>query len=302
MRSLFARLWGAGVIAFAITVPAHATEDGLTSYPFGVNTVLNGLLPPPGATQYYNYSFYYSANKFAGSNGSNVVPGFHLSVVVESPRVLHTWGEMLGPFTISTSAILPIVHLHLSTPGGTGNRTALGDAIFEPLMLGYSNPSKTLFAFFSPQFAVPTGAHSVDRIANTGLNSYGFMPYLSLTWFPQRKWEISTTTLVEINSPDHATQYHSGAVAILDYLIGYSVNHSLQLGVQGSFLKQFTDDTQNGVKVGTDGFRGQAIALGPQLRYMWGPASGIVIKYQHEFAVRNEPQGDKLWIQFSFPL
>nr|WP_254603550.1 hypothetical protein [Burkholderia lata] len=35
---------------------------------------------------------------------------------------------------------------------------------------------------------------------------------------------------------------------------------------------------------------------------MWGPASGVVVKYQHEFAVRNRPQGNKLWVQFSFPL
>ncbi|WP_028216516.1 SphA family protein [Paraburkholderia oxyphila] len=302
MTSFFTRLISAGLIACAIAVPARATENGQISYPFGVNTVLNGLLPPPGNTQYFNYSEYYSANKFAGGNGSNAVPGFHLSVVAEVPRVVHTWGETLGPFTISSSAIVPLLHLHLSTPGGTGNRTSLGDVILEPLMLGYANQSKTLFAFVSPSFAVPSGAYSVNRIANTGLNTYAFLPYMSVTWFPHPDWEISTTTLLEMNSPNHATQYHSGAVAVLDYLIGYSVNSRFQLGVQGTFLKQFTDDTQNGVKVGADGFRGQAVAIGPQLRYMWGPASGIVIKYQREFAVRNRPEGNKLWVQFSFPV
>ncbi|WP_187494235.1 SphA family protein, partial [Pantoea agglomerans] len=130
---------------------------------------------------------------------------------------------------------------------------------------------------------------SVSRIANPGVNTYAFLPYLSTTWFPGRDWEISTTTLLEMNSPNHATHYHSGAVAVLDYLIGYSIDRRVQVGVQGTFLKQFTDDTQDGVKVGTDGFRGQTVAIGPQLRYMWGPASGVVVKYQHEFAVRNRP-------------
>lgn len=301
MTYSFPRLLGAGLVACAIAAPAHATENGQISYPFGVNTVLNGLLPPPGATQYFNYSLYYSANKFAGADGNSSVPGFHSSVVAETPRVVHTWGATAGPFTISSSAIVPMLSLHLSTPGGTGNRTALGDVILEPLMLGYANPSKTLFAFFSPSFAVPTGAYSVNRIANTGLNTYAFLPYLSVTWFPQHDWEISTTALLELNSPNHATQYHSGAVAVLDYLIGYSLNQRLQVGVQGTLLKQFTDDTQDGVEV-ADGFRGQSVAIGPQLRYMWGPASGIVVKYQREFAVRNRPQGNKLWVQFSFPL
>ncbi|WP_322044299.1 transporter [Paraburkholderia sp. J67] len=280
----------------------HATENGQISYPFGVNTSLNGLLPPPGGTQYFNYALYSSANKFAGSDGNSRVPGFHSSVIAETPRVVHTWGATVGPFTLSSSAIVPIVHLHLSTPGGTGNRTGLGDVILEPLMFGYVNPSKTLFAFVSPSFAVPSGSYSVNRIANTGLNTYAFLPYMSLTWFPRSDWEISTTTLFEMNSPNHATQYHSGAVAVLDYLIGYSLNRQFQLGVQGTFLKQFTDDTQDGVRVGTDGFRGQSVAIGPQLSYMWGPASGIVVKYQREFAVRNRAQGNKLWVQFSFPL
>ncbi|MCO2667172.1 phenol degradation protein meta, partial [Pseudomonas aeruginosa] len=114
------------LIAGAVHVPASAAESGQISYPFGVNTVLNGLLPPPGHTQYFNYSLYYTANRFAGPDGGGAVPGFHLSVVAETPRVVHTWGATLGPFSLSSSAIVPIVRLHLSTPGGTGNRTSLG--------------------------------------------------------------------------------------------------------------------------------------------------------------------------------
>ena len=57
---------------------------------------------------------------------------------------------------------------------------------------------------------------------------------------------------------------------MLDYLIGCSIDRRVQLGVQGTFLKQFTDDTRDGVKVASDGFRGQSVAIGPQLRVMWG--------------------------------
>ncbi|MDN7895563.1 SphA family protein [Burkholderia cepacia] len=302
MKFTLRRVPLAFLIAGAMQVPASATENGQISYPFGVNTVLNGLLPPPGNTQYFNYALYSVSNRFAGPDGGGAVPGFHLSVVAETPRVVHTWGATFGPFSLSSSAIVPIVHLHLSTPGGTGNRTSLGDVILEPFMINYANASKTFFAFFSPSFAVPSGAYAANRIANTGLNTYAFLPYVSTTWFPGRDWEISMTTLLELNSPNHATRYHSGAVAVLDYLVGYSIDRRVQVGVQGTFLKQFTDDTQDGIKVASDGFRGQSVAIGPQLRYMWGPASGVVVKYQHEFAVRNRPQGDKLWVQFSFPI
>ncbi|QIE29762.1 transporter [Caballeronia sp. SBC2] len=296
------RMMAVLALASLLHLDAHATENGQISYPVGVNTVLNGVLPPPGGTQFYNYTLYYVANKFAGSDGQSLVPGFHLNAFVDAPRVIHTWNINLGPFTLSSGTIVPIFHLHVGSPGGTGNRTALGDIILEPWLIGYSNPSHSFFAFFATDVAVPSGAYSVNRVANTGLNTYALMPYLSTTWFPTPAVEISTTALVEVNSPNSATHYHSGAVAALDYLVGYSLNSKVQVGLQGYLLKQFTDDTVNGMPVPGGGFRGQAVAIGPQIRYMWSPAAGIVFKYQHEFAVRNRPQGEKLWMELSFPL
>jgi hypothetical protein len=302
MFSTSRKLVTAIALTWLLNLNANATENGLISYPVGVNTVLDGVLPQPGATQFYNYTLYYNANKFAGSSGESLIPGFHLNTFADAPRAIHTWGTMKGPFTLSSGAIVPFIYLHASTPAGTGNRTALGDIILEPWLIGYSNPSHSFFAFFATDVAVPSGAYSPNRIANTGLNTYALMPYLSLTWFPTPAVEISTTSLVEINSPNSATHYHSGAVAVLDYLVGYSLNKQVQVGVQGYFLKQFSDDTVNGAPVPGGGFRGQAVAIGPQLRYMWSQTSGIVFKYQHEFAVRNRSQGDKVWMELSFPL
>lgn len=281
---------------------ASATENGLATYPVGVNTVLDGLLPPPGATQFYNYTEHYVANKFADSDGKSAVPGFRSDVLVEAPRVVHTWGSQIGPFTLSSGIVIPIVHLSVDVPGGSDHRTGVGDMIVQPIMVGYSNPSHTFFAFVSPDFGLPTGAYSVNRIANTGLNTYAFMPNVDLTWFPSPKWELSATAQIEFNSPNHATNYHSGNVATLDYLVGYSVASHVQLGIQGYFLKQVSDDTVNGLTAPGNGFRGQAIGIGPQLRYDLGPGSALVLKYQTELAVRNRSQGKRLWAELSFPI
>ncbi|RQU22999.1 phenol degradation protein meta [Burkholderia cenocepacia] len=280
----------------------HATENGLATYPIGVNTVLDGILPPPGATQFYNYNQYYVANKFAGPDGKSIVPGFRIDAFVEAPRVVHTWGATLGPLSFSSGIVVPIFHLNLRTPGGSGTRTALGDIIIHPLFVGYHNEAHTLFIAISPDIGLPTGAYSTNRTANTGLNTYALMPNINVTWFPSPKWEISSTAQIEFNSPNHATNYHSGNVATLDYGIGYSVMKDLQVGVQGFFLQQISDDTVNGVSVNGNGFRGRAYGIGPQIRYNWSPFSGVVLKYQHEFNVRNRPQGDKLWLQVSFPI
>lgn len=288
-------------LGVALSGASSATENGLATYPIGVNTVLNGILPPPGGTEFYNYTEYYVANRFAGADGKSSVPGFHSEVFVDAPRVVHTWGATIGPFTLSTGLVVPLFHLHVDVPGASGTRSALGDIIVHPLMVGYSNPSHTFFAFFSPDVGLPTGSYSISRVANTGLNTYAFEPNLAVTWFPSPKWELSGFAQVEFNSPNHATNYHSGAVASFDYLIGYSVTQKVQVGLQGYFLKQISDDTVNGQTAPNNGFRGQAIGIGPQLRYTWGPGAAIAFKYQHEFAVRNRPQGERLWVEFAFP-
>jgi hypothetical protein len=281
---------------------ASSTENGLTTYPLGVNTVLDGILPPPGITQFYNYTEYYFANKFAGPDGNSAIPGFHSEALVDAARVVHTWGGTLGPFTVSSGVVAPLVHLHLDVPGASGTRTAPGDIIVQPFMIGYTNSSHTFFAFLTNDVSLPTGAYAANRLVNIGVNYYAYQPNLSMTWFPSPRWEMSSTAQVEFHSPNHATNYHSGDVASLDYLIGYSVTERVQLGLQGYFLKQFTDDTINGQTAPDDGFRGQTIGIGPQLRYAFGPDKAIAFKYEHEFAVRNRPQGDRLWVQFAFPI
>ena len=280
---------------------ASATENGLTIYPVGVNTVLDGIVPPPGDTRFYNYTQYYVANKFAGPHGESIVPGFHSGVFADAPRVIHTWGPTLGPFTLSSGIIVPILHVNVDVPTRNGRRTGLGDITIHPVFLGYVNPSHSFFASLGTDVGLPTGSYNVNRVANTGNNVYAFMPNPNLTWFPTPDWELSTTAMFELDSPNHATHYHNGAVSFLDWVVGYSFTKALQVGVQGFFLNQFTDDTVHGQPVHGDGFRGRAIGIGPQLRWDWSPGSALVFKYQHEMSVRNRPQGERFWIEVSVP-
>jgi len=47
---------------------ALATENGQLNYPIGSNTVLNGIIPERGNTQFYNYNLFYRADKSARSD------------------------------------------------------------------------------------------------------------------------------------------------------------------------------------------------------------------------------------------
>lgn len=295
---------GMAIASFPLlcSLPAGATENAGITYPVGVDTVLNAILPAPGATQVFSYSQHYVANRFAGPDGHDAIPGFSVSALVEAPRFLHTWEAMLGPLTMTTGAVLPLVHVNTSIGALSANHGGLGDMIVHPLMLGYVDASHRFFAYASTDIALPTGAYSAARLANTGANTYALLPILSMTWFPAKNLEISASTVTEFHSRNKVTHYRSGKVSITDFNIGYSIDPAMQLGLQGYVLKQFTDDKIDGIAVAPDGFRGRALALGPQFRYNTGPKTGFVLKYQREFSVRNRPQGQRLWAEFTTAL
>ena len=50
-----------------------------------------------------------------------------------------------------------------------------------------------------------------------------------------------------------------------------------------------------------NGFRGQAFAIGPALRYQFDKA-GLELRWLKEFEVRNRPEGDALWLKLVLPL
>ena len=74
------------------------------------------------------------------------------------------------------------------------------------------------------------------------------------------------------------------------------------LGVNGYFLKQLSDDKQGGVKVGTDGNRGQVLAIGPCVKYQSATGAVFVGQWQHETHVENRFGGDKVWLKLITPI
>ena len=281
---------------------ARATENGNTSYPIGVNTVLNGLLPAPGTTRFFNYTLHYEADRFAGPDGASTIPAFKAKVAVDALRLVHTWETPIAGVAVSSGAIVPLYHVDLSVPGASGGKNGVGDITLQPLMFNFANASRSFVAYASPfDLAVPNGAYSRKRVANPGANVYAWEPSVYATWFPSPGLEISTMGMIEVHSKNDDTGYRSGAVAMFEYMGGYSLTPTLQLGVQGYVLKQFTDDKLNGERY-LDGFRGRVVAVGPQLRYEVLPGVGFVVKFQKEHSARNRPQGRRLWLQFSMAL
>ena len=66
-RSVFAGLIATG-LAMGV---ATATESGASVYPAGVETVMPGMTPLPGASFLAEFDNFYQANALAGANGQS---------------------------------------------------------------------------------------------------------------------------------------------------------------------------------------------------------------------------------------
>lgn len=98
---------GAVAIASILPVPSKATENGQVHYPIGVNTIMNAALPAPGETGFYLYTQYYESTRLNDGKGRSVDPNFKASVYAVVPRIVHSWNQRVGPFWLSSGAIVP---------------------------------------------------------------------------------------------------------------------------------------------------------------------------------------------------
>lgn len=294
------RLTAVLVLTLAVALacrPASATENGGQNYPFGVNTILPGIAPPPGATWWQNYSVYYSADRFNDADGNALVPGFELDVAAYAPRLFHSWNVTLGPFGLASAIVVPFVYLGARTPPSA--RTSdfnVGNPTLQPLYLTYANAAKTFFATGGVDFFVPTYTE-VSR------PYWSMDPILTMTWFPRKGIDLNMIALIEhALGENQSTRYRSGDVLVVDFsghVRPFAAHPKLSVGFNGYYLQQYTGDEVAGVDIG---FEGRALALGPEIVYETGEAAGFALKWQHEFDARNRPQGEQVWFQFQMPL
>jgi hypothetical protein len=288
--------------------PLTATEGGGTSKALGVDTVITGVMPPPGLN-FTNFLVFYTADQVLDSSG-NERPGisdFDLFVVAETLRFRYVWPKLtvLGAnietrvgFNVVTDAD---VSFDVQTPFGSihleDSTTNVGDSLFG-LILGWHG--KRLHQMFGPEFFLPTGRFSSNRLVNVGRGYYAIGPSYWFTWFPIDEIEVSGALIYLINFENGETNYGSGNEISFDYNLAYTIMNDWQVGISGYAYKQVADDELNGVVVG-DGNRGQVVAFGPAFR--WHPHNkpyGITLKWQHEELVENRASGDRIFLQGAY--
>ncbi|WP_206243782.1 SphA family protein [Novosphingobium terrae] len=291
--------------AFIAAATAHATENGTQHYPIGLLTASQSIMPEPGNGTVQNYDVIYDADRMNDGNGNKLPPDFHLNVKVQATRFIYTWPIELNGLTISSGSAVNFYNTSLSVGAEHGERFQLADTNFAPIMLRWTN-KKNLHVMVATNVWAPTGSYKANRLVNAGLNYWSGDLEAGFTWMPTKRWEIGADswTGFAFNS-NHATGYKSGNTFDVDFVVGYRPlvkKPQLQLALTGDFFRQFSDDKVNGLKVGTDGFRGKQMALGPSIRWDFRPGLAVLFKYQKEFDVRNRPEGEKFWLELAVPL
>ncbi len=291
-RSLLAGM----AIPLLTSATAFATEGGGGAYSNGAENFFAGALPPPG-TYFIDYAAYYTSSKFRDKDGNSAIPGFKLDVAANAFRVLHVSNVQLLGGNWVMHATVPVLKVDVSVPGLSQSKSGLGDLILDPFAIAWH--TKNFHAVAALETFVPVGNYNKTDLVNLSRNYWTFEPMFAGTYFTDHGFEISGKLHYDINTKNTATNYRSGQELHLDYTFAQSFGN-LSVGLGGYYYKQVTDDKLAGVKVGTDGNRGQVFAWGPVARYQYNKLS-FVAAIQSETQARNKPEGNKFWIKAYVP-
>lgn len=289
---------------------AWATEGGGTSKAVGVDTVLAGVMPPPGL-RVTTFVASYDADKTLDGAGNNRagLSNFKLHVDAVTFRLQYVWpgaelwGAQVETRIGATAYANSRVQFDVQTPGGLVHRRDTvqsgGDMLLGPALLGWHG--ERLHQIAGLELFLPTGGFSAAKLANAGRGYLAYGPAYLATWLPSAAVEVSISGIYLINQRNPDTGYRSGRELSVDYGLGYAVSAPLQIGLSGYVYRQISDDRVNGQPV-AGGNRGQALAAGPFVRYSPSRNWGVTLKWQHEAQVRNRAAGDRLFLQMAVTL
>jgi len=273
---------------------AAATESGGGAYANGAEGFMTGALPPPG-NYFINYLTYYAADRINDGSGNELIPGFDLNVTANVLRFVHVTNKKVLGGSWALHAFVPVLNVDVKVPGLSDDDFGLGDIIVDPFIVGWH--TKNFHCVAGLDCYVPTGSYDSTRLANLGRNYWTFEPIFAFTRISDGGFGISGKFMYDLNTENRDIDYTSGQEFHFDYAVGQHVGPWI-LGVGGYYYQQMTDD--DGAAAPPNGFKGRAIAVGPQVSYSRGPKSFVFV-YQHELEVKNRPEGGKFWFKFVTP-
>jgi len=292
MNKITLALTVAGLAAI-VSSDANAVENW-TPYTDGIGIgSAAGALPPPGV--YFQNTTYYADIK--SHDGSGNYNGTHITATVDVPVLL--WApdfKILGA-QYAAAIVQPFDTVNTTTAGVTHNNSGLFETVISPVNLSWELPNDLHFSTGLGVY-VPDGSFDKNKPgAPASSNFWAFEPSVGISWLHDG-WNLSAKLLTDINLKNTDTNYTSGQVADVDLTASKTWGKwTAGLGVYERY--QYTDDTQNGAKVG-NGNRAQEFGLGPVVGYNFGPIA-VEAFYTQAVSWKNESAGNRFFTRFTVP-
>ena len=288
--------------------PVLAMEGAGTHYVGGNEDFMAGALPPPGFYS-INYGVYYTSNRWNDDNGNDRNLDLKANIYALAFRFVHDTKKKLLGADYGWHVIVPLVDKSVKVgvlvnvlPNMDKTSSGLGDIEFSPLVLGW-HFSKNMHLIGAIDFMAPTGSYDRTDPSSIGNHYWTIAPILAPTYISDGGFEVSGKFQYFFNTKNTdagvltgAKEYQSGNEFLLDYLIGQHVGN-WNFGVNGFIWKQITDDEADGVKVNNN--LAQVVSVGPAIQYNYKNMF-FNAKYQIDTSVKNQPEGQKLWLKFMY--
>lgn len=294
--------------AIALFSRAVQAKEGADWYPYGSETWMAGVTPPPGV-YFIDYLGYYSGDLRDG-NGRKAPSSIH--AWFNAFRIAHVTDlDILGG-NFAWHLIQPTVHTSSQSPAGGVSETRFGD-----LTLGLANTWRHNNSSWVAGLGInlPTGYYRAGRPQESiGTGYWSVEPSLAYTYLSDTGWEFSTRLAYFLNATNHdykpapktqSVDYHSGDEVHVDYLIGKRFG-PMGIGISGYWVKQINNDEIDGSAVPatpftSEGRRGQVFAIGPSAIYQAKSGISVSLQWNHEYTVRNRFGGDKTLMKLNVP-
>lgn len=296
----------------------------LPSVNLGFTSFLDGG-PPAGPGWYFQeYLQIYESDKLADGGGNSIhaptPSGFQKhnvdAFVALSQLIYQSDTELLGGGKWGINFMLPFADLEVS-PGDSlalqANGSGTGDLLVGPFLqwdpiMGPKGPKFMQRVEF--QMIFPTGKYDEDHELNPGSNHFSFNPYWAGTLFIGPRWTASwrlhylwngtnedpshrNRFAIQMHRPDLAVdEVQPGQAVHVNFSAAYEVlPKQLRLGINGYYLKQFTDTEVDGEDL--SGRKEKVFGIGPGAVWHLTRDTHLFANLYFESGAENRPEGDR---------
>jgi anthranilate 1,2-dioxygenase (deaminating, decarboxylating) large subunit len=293
----------------------HAYD--LPALNLGFTSFLDGG-PPSGPGFYFQeYLQYYHSKQFTDHKGNNLLPGNadeDLNVYISLTQFLYQSDQtvLLGG-KWGLNVMVPLVSFDLdygnNGPWPEDNGSGLGDVLIGPMLqwdpiMGANGP--IFMHRIELQFLLPTGKYDSDKELNPGSNFVSFNPYWAGTLFLTPQWTASTRIHYlynfKNNDPNRAFQgandSQAGQAFHANFASEYEIIPGLRLGINGYYLKQFTNLEVDGDSIKDT--REQVLGIGPGLLWSINKDAFLFFNVYFETLAENRPEGERYNLRFVY--